>query len=198
MVQTSFPSGGKIEVGGRNLLRNSDFSNGTNGWWGNRETHQKATLDGKDVIKVTGTSEVGVHWFGQDTDAMMETDVPYTLSGWVRTDDEVAVAVCFESCSQKGTGVSPVNQVSSEKVSGWRKLSTTGILPSSRPYVRASFRTLDGSENKVFYVYHPKLERGTIATDWTPAPEDILERLAKLESKVGAAADEPGDDNEVI
>ena len=29
-----------------------------------------------------------------------------------------------------------------------------------------------------------KLERGNVATDWTPAPEDILDRLAALEEKL--------------
>lgn len=44
---------------------------------------------------------------------------------------------------------------------------------------------LFGGDGKHSTIKKVKLERGNIATDWTPAPEDILERLANLENLGG-------------
>lgn len=44
---------------------------------------------------------------------------------------------------------------------------------------------LFGGGGKLSTVKKVKLERGNIATDWTPAPEDILSRLDALENRGG-------------
>lgn len=47
---------------------------------------------------------------------------------------------------------------------------------------------LFGGDGKHSTVKKVKLERGNIATDWTPAPEDILSRLDALENRGGVNA----------
>lgn len=36
------------------------------------------------------------------------------------------------------------------------------------------------SQNGVYYIYHPKLEIGNTTTDWTPAPEDLEDKVDNM------------------
>ena len=46
------------------------------------------------------------------------------------------------------------------------------------------------SDVGVYYLHHPQLEIGTIATDWTPAPEDTEDAIVNLDSKIHTAITE--------
>lgn len=90
-------------------------------------------------------------------------DEQYTLSFWVKSDNTSSVKVY---------GVSFVTS------SDWKKYSLT---------FSASDTKLDiyfAESTDVYYIYHPKLEIGNIATDWTPAPEDMEDTVSGLTTRI--------------
>ena len=62
-----------IEVGGRNLIRNSNFSKGLDGWRSNSDA-ELATEEGRTGVKIT--SDNGIYSYPTE----LEEDVPYTVS----------------------------------------------------------------------------------------------------------------------
>jgi len=69
--------------------------------------------------------------------------------------------------------------------------STTFIIPESISLSEfAKFRmfAIPQSVTTASSFSHIKIERGTISTDWSPAPEDILDRLTALENRGGVIA----------
>lgn len=66
-----------------------------------------------------------------------------------------------------GAGITPSNQ--------WQRFTFTGpvIFPNDDPrYARGEMALYDYAGNNNYSVRRIKLEKGTLATDWSPAPED--------------------------
>lgn len=59
----------------------------------------------------------------------------------------------------------------------WEQYTVTFEAESTDFYI--SFGTTD-----TYYIYHSQLEIGTLATDWTPAPEDVDQNIADSEDRV--------------
>lgn len=88
----------------------------------------------------------------------------------------------------KGTGVysekhigiegsNPINGPTGNVPSSWTRVSATGISAGSNNilvYFNASVTALD------VYIKLPKLEIGNVATDWSPAPEEFIEKSNQL------------------
>lgn len=83
--------------------------------------------------------------------------------------------------------------------SAWIKSDASGSLTVGESYLetspgwiqcKATFTADTVDLNIVFstpgtyYIYHPQLEIGTMATDWTPAPEDTDDRLATTDQAI--------------
>ena len=100
----------------------------------------------------------------------MIADKDYTFSFWVKSEAEGNVIVGGSSFA-----------TSTE----WAQYSTTFKAASTDLYM--PFGAVG-----VYYIYHPQLESGTLATDWTPAPEDMAFSFtgdnAALKSDIDAAA----------
>ena len=45
----------------------------------------------------------------------------------------------------------------------------------------------------IYYIYQSKLEQGNIATDWTPAPEDLMENILNVESSLSTRLEQTGE-----
>lgn len=137
------------QVYGRNLIRGSyDFSCTYNN---NDATIQKVTMDsGEAALHVVGTK----NWSGFN----ILVDFPsgnYTVSVDV-----------------KGTGI--VNHI------GWETISVASMTPTSDWQRVSRAGTLDGKQHALIfygimdvYVRLFKVEKGSVATPWTPAPEDV-------------------------
>lgn len=145
------------QVYGRNLISGSyDFSFGgiTNNTGG---TIQKVTMDsGEIALHVIGTSNSSgfYKWFN------------FPITGKYVVSVEV-----------KGTGIvnrlgwenweDPEQMASMTPTSDWQRVSRTTSFNSKR-YAFDFYGTMD------VYVRFLKLEKGTIATPWSPAPEDVM------------------------
>lgn len=75
----------------------------------------------------------------------------YTFSFWLRSDVAGSLMACGETFSA---------------TTEWVKHKTTFTAISKE--LSIAFGTVG-----TYYIYHPKLEIGNMATDWTPAPEDM-------------------------
>lgn len=176
---------GEIEIGGRNLLVGS--SNG-NGWSGYTD------FDADD------------HCFTRTTTSATET---YIYSPYFTLEPGRSITLSFEAkqvngdrlrqtpdlyilpddYSTEGFVIGGYAYAASEE---WTRVTLTRTVPDSivSP-VRLRFDhngSEDGSSVSIL-VRNVKLEYGTIATDWTPAPED-LETLAEQAQATAAEAEQ--------
>lgn len=142
-----------IQIGARNLIRNS-----TNMIYGD---YSFSVAEGSNSLEAyTGTimdkdDECAKFTIGDISDPFVLANIikggeQYTLSFWTKANAEGSITTCGETF--------PVT-------SEWQKRKITFKAVGTD----VSF-TFD-SEG-VYYIYHPKLETGTVCTDWAPAPED--------------------------
>ena len=186
-----------IEIGGRNLLKNSDFSN--------KEYRQKYWYDNGgginiindpiqgEVIRIVLPSGFVYHdWI------KLDTDTEYTYSGLVKSD----IATAFNSsvplhywagAEQTNSGSIQVTKVSSNSgaliANEWQKISITFKLINGgkwfRPFIYGSSGNL--------LVKYLKLEKGNRAADYSKAPEDVeADYTAKITSEATTRANEDG------
>lgn len=144
------------QVYGRNLIMGSyDSSWGFAGNSGG--TVQKVTMDSGEVaLHVIGTNDVSgfYTWFNLPTIGKYVVSVEVKGTGkvnrlgWENWEDAEQMA-----------GMTPT--------SDWQRVSRTDSF-SGKQHAFTLYGTMD------LYVRFLKVEKGTIATPWTPAPEDIL------------------------
>lgn len=86
----------------------------------------------------------------------------YTFSAWFRSETQGNIAVNGEMFSTN---------------TEWQRYVTSFSATSDDLVVAFE-------NNNTYYIYHPKLETGNIATDWTPAPEDIDDNIENVNSSI--------------
>jgi hypothetical protein len=89
-------------------------------------------------------------------------DQRYTFSCWAKSESVGALTI--------GGTTAPTSDT-------WTKISVLFVADSAD--VDISFDTVG-----TYYIYHPKLEIGTLATDWSPALEDVEDRFAGNEQEI--------------
>lgn len=187
-----------LQVGGRNLIRNSKFTNtswsGTNGIEiinanGSRLTY---TTDGIRTVRADGWGGTAV--LIRPDVVPLEYEKTVTLSfdlkiiKMIKTDrlrfDALAnsadnSAWYAQSIPNTNTGL----DVAKNDPNNWHRVSCTIKIPAKNSLYENDRKVLirlvagqDGADYE-YYMKNLKLEYGTVATDWTPALEDM-----KLES----------------
>lgn len=164
-----------VTVGGRNLLAYSGLG---------RNWVYSSFADGVYTRATTATSE---SFITGSTVAPLELGETYTFSAWMKTNGQVASVEMFLYDNAGKT-------VRSKNLGGlttdWKLYSWTVTMPDSwtsgtnttQPW-HARFDN-NGSKtsgtNAILYVKGPKLEKGTKATDWTAAPEDVASNTQRI------------------
>ena len=74
----------------------------------------------------------------------------------------------------------------------WQRFTREITLTGAVANWQVTSNTTTGSSGKTFYVRNMKVEIGTIATDWTPAPEDMAEATDSVEYIVGTQSASTG------
>ena len=174
-----------ISIGGRNLLHGTSTMTAGDGRWDTSRTFRASggalsnvTTSGLPIrgvsgaLRVTNTgSSAAQIGFAQDRVEGLLTGETYTQGAWVRASTTVNVfhQPIYKDASRyiKGAPVSIGTD--------WTYISHTGTLTGTQAtdfysagYMYASAVPANGW----FEVCGLKLEKGTKATDWTPAPED--------------------------
>ncbi len=174
-----------LNIGGTNLLFDSEFSNSLN-WVVERSRHEKMLLgSGRTVIKVTLTAQtglVGVHHAVISRKSSIKAGETYTLSFIARASQYISLNYIYlmrvESGGNQFIGRVGVNE-------NWQrcKLTFTANWDSDQAYLLIGSNS-NYVENQWFEFHSVKLEYGNVATDWSPTPADLdkrdTETLAEL------------------
>lgn len=158
-----------LQIGGRNLLRNSNFLNGTFGWATEENCKIAASLS--DTLKeknayvlIIANTGNGRAYNNSRTDKYHLAKTQYTLQFKYKTDDSSPVTF------KVGVADSGyiIGNITAPADNTWRKFTATYTAPITGSL---TIRITSGTGRILIGV--PKLEYGNKATDWTPAPEDF-------------------------
>lgn len=159
---------GKLTIcEGKNLMTNTNFSKGTEGWMGaNGTTLGLVNHGGRTVLKIdTSTSSIESGYVYQTTNNV-ELDTMYTLE--VDAYVETAKYVIF-SIHYLKNGWHKIDSKRFPVTTGWNKIYFTF---KSDPTINNIISEIGCFKGEVIYVYHPCLTKGTEARGWTPTPEE--------------------------
>lgn len=168
-----------LQVGGTNLVRNSNFSDGRSDWsdWGSPSTREIVTINSKTWAHIV-TSKYKYQGYQQRTLASqtIHGGEPYTFS---------CLAYAGDSSSSKFTVGIHTNLSNGNIIAQfWHTDDTLGSDPKRIVYtfaipenceqfnVMVGYSGTDSVQN--IYFTDIKLEVGAKPTDWSPAPEDLL------------------------
>ena len=182
-----------VEIGGRNLLYDST-GNIKNGWSGNTIITVDGGISGNSLaISRTGYSG-NARYFGTSkrhflTDFRVGTS--YTLSAWIKVRSDVEldasgyVMARFRSADNTKLHILPLTVNSKTKNDEWLYCEKTWTIDDS-DIAKLECVALALDKNGMIEACNIKLEKGTKATDWSPAVEEDTERIASLEARVAA------------
>ena len=173
-----------IEIGGRNLILNGDFSRGaehwTNVYWGTTISSEENML--RVDIKQTANQ------FGVNTSPIsLENRQQYVASFDVKSDDITSLDYCYLRSSLGNIRLSSINGITSE----WQRLECkfTAMQTGSYSFSFGSHNlSTEISQNIQFRKV--KIEKGNKATDWSPAPEDIKTEISNAETRSKSHAED--------
>lgn len=185
-----------ISVGGRNLLR--DTNQGTANWDWSMQTGGKTVeeyLDGgvravkmtRDAVEQTGWSVIS-YAISEDAYALLEPNTEYTLSFDYKPSVATANGIMFSIRKFSGADAAsgdgaywkeiPANEWT--HVSG--QFTTVDEIPAYQFNDYCVYITrMPSVVNSVHIFKNLKLEKGNMATDWSPAPDDIKVRVTAIE-----------------
>ncbi|MGG4181636.1 hypothetical protein ABEW03_20410 [Virgibacillus pantothenticus] len=164
---------GKIEVGGRNLVLNSnDFTN-MRGHQGASYTFEKnvsvpewKASDSTRIKTSGGSSHVKLTAFniGEGVKGVI-----YTWSVWVK------------NLGESDLKISNNNSNEIKLVKGEQKRVILTSTSGGQQYLQFLFNSESTKTDLDFIVWRAKIEKGNKATDWTPAPEDTDGKIDSVE-----------------
>lgn len=153
-----------LKIGGRNLLTNTD----------------------KDISVTSHTTDGWPAWANIDTGFSFEHGKTYTFSAEAKNStDKIAEASIrvFESSTDTQVGIYAF------PADGKRHSVTFTIPNDSHNYhllLYAGHAGIAPGVDVTTTYHHPKLEVGNVATDWTPAPEDVANDITQLSARITA------------
>lgn len=182
-----------VEIGGRNLLYDST-GNIKNGWSGNTIITVDGGISGNSLaISRTGYSG-NARYFGTSKRHFLtdfEVGTSYTLSAWIKVRSDVEldasgyVMARFRSADNTKLHILPLTVNNKTKKDEWLYCEKTWTIDDS-DIAKLECVALALDKNGMIEACNIKLEKGTKATDWLPAPEEDTERIASLEARVAA------------
>lgn len=171
----AYNSTNKPEVGGRNLLPGTkDFS----GTWNQTSLWQKE--DNYNNFDVYSRSD---SWSGISQDYNVKNGEKYTFSLFAKADKEFT-AYFFTPYWVNGSELSALTKpylLEIQVTTEWKRYSISFEI--TRDGIINPRLELPTAGAKL-YVCGYKLERGEIATDWTPAPEDLEAKIPTKTSQL--------------
>ena len=182
-----------VEIGGRNLLYDST-GNLKKGWSGNTIITVDGGISGNSLaISRTGYSG-NARYFGTSKRhflADFKVGTSYTLSAWIKVRSDVEldasgyVMARFRSADNTKLHILPLTVNNKTKKDEWLYCEKTWTIDDS-DIAKLECVALALDKNGMIEACNIKLEKGTKATDWSPAVEEDTERIASLEARVAA------------
>lgn len=182
----------QLSVGGRNLLLKTDFPSdavlvaNTNTNFANPLAYYNSDIyqygqANELEFTLVNTANIGIVGRRLASEIALDANEYYTLSAWVKLSVTNAVVGRVLSYQKNdGTWVWRGGQqaVKIPTANEWTFISIT-FKPDDDTYAISYGFTCNYGNNAKFSIRHMKLEKGNIATDWTPAPEDAEDRITK-------------------
>lgn len=178
----STPEG--IVVGGRNLATNTN--KGTTGWGWNMQTggctKTLVSENGVDTCKLTRDSVAQTGWsvieFSYIGRSKWEANTDYTVSIDVRASVVTSMNPHFMNKNGTNTLIQSRKVINNTTVANvWTKLvwivKSVATLPTDTGQ-NTYFVGMNSGTGVSYQFKNLKIEKGNIATDWTPAPEDYV------------------------
>lgn len=179
-----------LKIGGTNLLRHTDTLEDT-GWW----THYKTTSvaagkadpdGGTGAVLVTPETTAWYLSAKKENALLKDVGEEYTASVWLRADTQTTCKICvryLQSDYADGTSATATTRMTVTVPTTWTKFSVTGTLTTAQT---ADSFWVGQSTTVPMYVYHPKVEKGVKATDWSASPEDIVAKSQRIYYRTSA------------
>lgn len=166
-----------LEVGGRNLIKNSNFKNSTYDWQNVNCTW--TVLDDTDYEHCLRFSspQPGSANYRLYTVYKHANNTTYTLSFYAKADTDG-----IELVSCRG-GMYNLNGKTYSLTSKWKRYTYTYTTDAVN---QGSLTFWTNHPNKNVYLANVKLEIGNKPTDWTPAPEDIDNEIKTVTDKTAS------------
>lgn len=160
-----------LSVGGTNLMRNTT------------RDYVKFTGDGWAISFLTPNNRpIDTPVIGGET---------YTFSAQVKNDSSSAGKIDLEIYQYNANNGNTPNGSSSE-INAWvspgeeKRLVFTKKLLADTTKVRLHARNRDNNGTVTYWTKMAKVEKGNIPTDWSPAPEDEIERVSQLNENIAS------------
>lgn len=182
-----------LEIGGRNLLPNSNFTNGTDGWVGYNDASLRVSNDtyyDKALIinhsNIIGSNPSKGMVYKTANDFVHESDTTYTLSFMAKTTGASSGAepILFSAAVKLSSNDIAKSKTHNIASSQWQKFTYTYATGTITSDVVIAFWIANGPGP--VYITNIKLEKGNKATDWTPAPEDVQGQIDSNVSKISS------------
>ena len=186
-----------ISIGGRNLLRKTN--QGTVNWDWAMQTGGKTIeeyLDGGvRAVRMTRDATPHAGWsvisyaIGEDAYALLEPDAEYIVSMDYKSTVAVPNGISVNICTGEATdhAIQTATYDKAIPADEWTHIAvpikTKSALPAFN-YQLVYFTGFSSAVNSVHIFKNLKLEKGNKTTDWSPAPEDIEERMSAAELKI--------------
>jgi len=171
---------GNLRIGGRNLFtgtRNFDGSDWID-WRISSWTRVSADYNGFAVLERQGT------WNGLTQSVEAAANEKFVLSAYIKRDADATVMFYCEGADKNGTNLT------ASSGTDWKRIEISFTIPTAQS-IEPRFE--NGIDNKKLSICGMMLERGTRATDWSPAPEDSEEqielRLENVHAQISETAD---------
>ena len=192
VVETVAEEVGNIQIGGRNLLKNSSLRENTNLWENNPQSMDTIAISQTEknnqsctLIDSSSLSQTEYHFWQKIDPGKLELNATYTASAWILAEN-VSVSnigttgYCqFEFTKYQTTGAGNLHYhpyvLDTDGYSDWARVYWTFTVTNSvlttdtNLYFGLQLKNTTGD----FYIRDLQLEKGNTATDWTPASEDL-------------------------
>ena len=179
-----------IQIGGRNLLYDST-GNIKNGWSGNTIITVDGGISGNSLAISRTDYSGNARYFGTNKRHFLtdfEVGASYTLSAWIKVRSDVEldasgyVMARFRSADDKKLYALSLTVSSQTEKDKWIYYEKTWTINDS-DIAKLECVALALDKNGMIEACNIKLEKGTKATDWSPAPENTTAEITSLSSK---------------
>lgn len=163
-----------IQIGGTNLIRNSNFFQ-KDAYW--------AYDTGTGTI-ISDNSVIGNVLVFKPTGAYLRV-LANTRNVWVA--NEIYTVSFYAKASVANTTITPSRSMADSAsavtlTTTWKRYTGTIRSTATSDSGALSFRV--NNINATYYIAAVKLEKGNKATDWSPAPEDVDSSISAVDNKV--------------
>lgn len=163
-----------IQIGGTNLIRNSNFFQ-KDAYW--------AYDTGTGTI-ISDNSVIGNVLVFKPTGGYLRV-LANTRNVWVA--NEIYTVSFYAKASVANTTITPSRSIADSAsavtlTTTWKRY--TGTIRSTATSDSGSLSFSVNNINATYYIAAVKLEKGNKATDWSPAPEDVDSSISAVDNKV--------------